>query len=432
MGVNGKSKYKSLLRFTTAGSVDDGKSTLIGRLLYDSKSIFEDQMDHIVESSKRLGKEEVDLSLLTDGLRAEREQGITIDVAYRYFATPKRKFIIADTPGHIQYTRNMVTGASTADLAVILIDSRKGVLEQTVRHSFIASLLDIRHVIFCVNKMDMIGYSEQIFNDIRNSVLVFTQKLGIEDIHFIPISAKYGDNVVDKSENMHWYQGKTFLDLIETIEIKKNKNSYGARFPVQTVLRPLSEEFHDYRGYAGRIAGGAFRTGDSIVIVPALLKSKISGIDIMGTSLSEAGEGDSVTITLEDQVDISRGNLIVPEGDLPVISSDIDMMVCWFNEKPLRPGSKYQVRNYTNQTKCIIRSVNYKTNISTLENENSDTEIRMNDIANISIKTSGPLFFDPYKKNNITGSIIFIDEGTNETVGAGMIIKESTLRKIIL
>jgi sulfate adenylyltransferase subunit 1 len=422
MGVNGKSKYKSLLRFTTAGSVDDGKSTLIGRLLYDSKSIFEDQMDHIVESSKRLGKEEVDLSLLTDGLRAEREQGITIDVAYRYFATPKRKFIIADTPGHIQYTRNMVTGASTADLAVILIDSRKGVLEQTVRHSFIASLLDIRHVIFCVNKMDMIGYSEQVFNDIRNNVLVFTQKLGIEDIHFIPISAKYGDNVVDKSENMPWYRGKTFLDLIETIEIKKNKNNFGARFPVQTVLRPLSEEFHDYRGYAGRVAGGAFRTGDNIVIVPALLKSKISGIDIMGTRLSEAGEGDSVTITLEDQVDISRGNLIVPEGDLPIISSDINMMVCWFNEKPLRRGSKCQVRNYTNQTKCIIKTVNYKTNISTLENENSDTEIRMNDIANISIKTSSPLFFDPYKKNNITGSVIFIDEATNETVGAGMII----------
>jgi sulfate adenylyltransferase subunit 1 len=421
MDINGKSKYKSLLRFTTAGSVDDGKSTLIGRLLYDSKSIFEDQMDHIIQSSKRLGKEDVDLSLLTDGLRAEREQGITIDVAYRYFATPARKFIIADTPGHIQYTRNMVTGASTADLAVILVDARKGVLEQTLRHSYIASLLDIRHIIFCINKMDLVEYSETVFLNIRNELIKVAEKLKIEDPHFIPISAKLGDNIVDPSEKMRWYQGKTFLKLIETIEILKDKNSQDARFPVHTIIRPMSEEYHDYRGFAGRVAGGTFRQGDEITVMPCMLKSRITAINQGWKSVSEANAGDSVTITLGDQIDISRGNMIVKSGDLPLTGQDINLMICWFNERPLKPRGKYLIRNNSNESTCIIKSVKYRMNIDTLEKDTSDMTIKMNDIANISIRTASPLFYDNYKKNNITGSLILIEEGTNDTVAAGMI-----------
>jgi sulfate adenylyltransferase subunit 1 len=421
MEINGKSKYKSLLRFTTAGSVDDGKSTLIGRLLYDSKSIFEDQMEHIVQSSKRLGKEDIDLSLLTDGLRAEREQGITIDVAYRYFATPTRKFIIADTPGHIQFTRNMVTGASTADMAVILIDARKGVLEQTLRHSYIATLLDIRHIVFCVNKMDMVDYSESVFNMIKNELIRLTGKLKTGDVHYIPVSAKYGDNVVDSSDNMKWYHGKTFLRLIEMIEIEKDKNSQDARFPVQTVIRPLSEEYHDYRGYAGRVAGGTFHAGDEVTVLPAMIKSKITGINVMDGELTEASAGDSVTITLKDQVDISRGNLIVMNDQYPNIGQDIRLMTCWFNEKPIKVGGRYIIRNYSNETAGIIKAVNYRMNINTLEKDTTDLNVNMNDIANITIKTSKKLVYDSYKKNNITGSLIIIEEGTNETVGAGMI-----------
>lgn len=422
MAINGESKYKSLLRFTTAGSVDDGKSTLIGRLLYDSKSIFEDQMDHIVQSSKRLGREEIDLSLLTDGLRAEREQGITIDVAYRYFATPARKFIIADTPGHIQYTRNMVTGASTADLAVILVDARKGVLEQTLRHSFIATLLDIRHIVFCINKMDMVGYSESVFNNIKTSLGKIAGKLEIEDPQYIPISAKFGDNVVDRSVNMEWYSGKTFLGFIETVEIKRNKNIDSPRFPVQTIIRPQSDQYHDYRGYAGRIAGGTFRQGDSVTVLPTQLRSTIKSIDVFEKELDAASAGDSVTITLTDQLDISRGDLIVKTGDEPGSGQDIKLMACWFNEKPLQTGGRYVVRNTSNDAGCIVKSVSYKVDITTLEKETSDLTVRMNDIAEITIKTSKPLFYDSYKKNNITGSLLFIDEGTNETVAAGMII----------
>lgn len=422
MKINGKEKNKSLLRFTTAGSVDDGKSTLIGRLLYDSKSIFEDQMEHIVQSGKRLGREELDLSLLTDGLRAEREQGITIDVAYRYFATPARKFIIADTPGHIQYTRNMVTGASTADLAVILIDARKGVLEQTIRHSYIASLLDIRHIIFCINKMDMVNWSESVFSNTKDELVLLADKLNIANTYFIPISAKHGDNVVNKSEKMSWYQGKTFLNLIETIEIGKNKNSEYKRFPVQTIIRPQTKEFHDYRGYAGRVAGGVFRPGDEVTVLPSLLKSKIRSIDVLGKTLSETISGESVTISLEDQIDISRGDMLVSTHNLPVISQDINLMICWFNERPLKIGGKYLIRINSNEAGCIIKSVNYRMNINTLENDFENISINMNDIAYITIKTSKPVFFDSYKKNNITGSMIFIDEGTNETVAAGMIV----------
>jgi len=422
MKINGKSENKSLLRFTTAGSVDDGKSTLIGRLLYDSKSIFEDQMEHIVQSGKRLGREELDLSLLTDGLRAEREQGITIDVAYRYFATPARKFIIADTPGHIQYTRNMVTGASTADLAVILVDARKGVLEQTIRHSYIASLLDIRHIIFCINKMDMINFEESIFVKIQNELAALVTKLKIPDAHYIPISAKYGDNVVDRSEKMEWYHGKTFLNLIETIEIRKNKNPENMRFPVQTIIRPHTTEFHDYRGYAGRVAGGVFKPGDEVTVLPSMLKSRIKSIDVLGKTLSETIAGDSVTISLEDEIDISRGDMLVSGDDLPVISQDINLMICWFNERPMKPGGKYLAKINSNEAGCIMKSVNYRMNINNLEQDFENTTIRMNDIADITIRTSKPIFFDNYKKNNITGSMIFIDEGTNETVAAGMII----------
>jgi sulfate adenylyltransferase subunit 1 len=422
MTINGKSKYKSLLRFTTAGSVDDGKSTLIGRLLYDSKSIFEDQMEHIVQSGKRLGREELDLSLLTDGLRAEREQGITIDVAYRYFATPSRKFIIADTPGHIQYTRNMVTGASTVDLAVILIDARKGVLEQTLRHSYIASLLDIRHIIFCINKMDMVNWSETVFNDIRIELGSLVKKLEIEDAHYIPISAKYGDNVVDRSECMDWYEGKTFLRLIETIEITKNKNPRHQRFPVQTIIRPHTSECHDYRGYAGRVAGGVFRPGDEITVLPSLRKSRIKSIDMFGKTLSESIGGDSVAISLEDQIDISRGDMLVGSDDIPAISQDISLMICWFNERPMKVGGKYLIRINSNEAGCIVKSVSYRMNINTLEHDYENLAVGMNDLAHISIKTSKPVFYDSYKENNITGSMVFIDEGTNETVAAGMIV----------
>jgi len=422
MKINGESEKKSLLRFTTAGSVDDGKSTLIGRLLYDSKSIFEDQMEHIVQSGKRLGRQDLDLSLLTDGLRAEREQGITIDVAYRYFATPERKFIIADTPGHIQYTRNMVTGASTVDLAVILIDARKGVLEQTIRHSYIASLLDIHHIIFCINKMDMVNFEETTFIKIVDELALLVSKLEIANAHYIPISAKYGDNVVDRSDKMNWYYGKTFLRLIETIDISKNKNPEYKRFPVQTIIRPHSPEYHDYRGYAGRVAGGVFRPGDEVTILPSQLKSRIKSIDVMEKKLSEAISGDSVAISLEDQIDISRGDMLVSSNNLPTISQDINLMICWFNERPLKVGGKYIIRINSNESGCIIKSVNYRMNINNLEHDFENTAINMNDIADINIRTSKPIFFDSYKNNNITGSMIFIDEGTNETVAAGMII----------
>jgi sulfate adenylyltransferase subunit 1 len=421
MNNNREQRYRSLLRFTTAGSVDDGKSTLIGRLLYDSKSIFEDQMEHLISSSNRLGKEEIDLSLLTDGLRAEREQGITIDVAYRYFSTPARKFIIADTPGHIQYTRNMVTGASTADLAVILVDARKGVLEQTLRHTYIATLLDIRHIVFCINKMDLVGYSRDVFIKHRQDLEKLCNQLNVGNSYFIPISAKLGDNVVEKSGNMAWYEGKTFLSLIETVEIERDKTSGRARFPVQTVIRPLSREFHDFRGFAGRVAGGTFHKQDQIVVLPGLQKSVITDILVSGESKACANTGDSVTIVLKDQIDITRGCLIVKNNELPETGQELNLMLCWFNEKPLKTGVKYLVRNYTNEVACIVKSVNYKVNINSLTHELEDMKIGMNDIASVCIKTAKPLFFDPYRENNITGSLVFIEEGTNETVGAGMI-----------
>jgi len=411
-----------LLRFTTAGSVDDGKSTLIGRLLYDSKAIFEDQMDAIELTSKRKGEEHVNLALLTDGLRAEREQGITIDVAYRYFATPRRKFIIADTPGHIQYTRNMVTGASTANLAIILVDARTGVVEQTLRHAFIASLLQIPHVVVCVNKMDLVEYSEEVYERIHRQFMAFSSKLDVRDIRFVPISALLGDNVVKRSQNMDWYGGATLMHILENIYIGSDQNHIDARFPVQYVIRPQKAEHHDYRGYAGRILGGAFSAGQRVKILPSGFVSTIKSIDTMDGSLDTAFAPQSVCITIEDDIDISRGDMIVRENNVPNMSQDIDMMVCWFNERPLNPKGKYAVKHTTRDARCMVKEIRYKMDINTLTRNLDDKQVAMNDIARISIRTTQPLFFDPYRKNRNTGGIILIDEGTNETVAAGMII----------
>lgn len=411
-----------LLRFTTAGSVDDGKSTLIGRLLYDSKAIFADQMEAIESASKRMGEEYVNLALLTDGLRAEREQGITIDVAYRYFATPKRKFIIADTPGHIQYTRNMVTGASTANLALILIDARQGVVEQTIRHSYIASLLRIPHIVVCVNKMDLVEYKEEVFANIRESFEMISAKLDVIDVRFIPISALKGDNVVDRSQNMPWYEGSTLMHVLETIHIAADINHCDARFPVQSIIRPYSDEYHDYRGYAGRVAGGIFRKGDQVVALPSGLTSKIKSIDVYNGSIDEVFAPLSVTIQVEDDIDISRGDMIVKSDNIPHSGQDIELMVCWLNEKPLQVGGKYHLKHTTSDARCIIKDIVYKMNISSLEENYNDKTIRMNDIAKILIRTTKPLHFDSYRNNRVTGSLILIDEGTFETVGAGMII----------
>lgn len=411
-----------LLRFSTAGSVDDGKSTLIGRLLYDSKSIFEDQLEAIESASQKRGEDYVNLALLTDGLRAEREQGITIDVAYRYFSTPKRKFIIADTPGHIQYTRNMVTGASTANLAIILVDARKGIIEQTYRHSYIASLLQIPHIIVCINKMDLVDWDEKTFNKIVQDYKAFASKLDIKDVHFLPISALAGDNVVNRSENMPWYQGPTLLYLLETIHIGSDLNHIDARFPVQYVIRPMKNEYHDFRGYAGRIAGGVFRVGDKVKALPSGFSSKIKSIVTMDGELQEAFAPQSVTITLEDEIDISRGDMIVRENNIPQIEQEFDVMLCWMNEKKMVPRGKYILRHTSRECKCIVKETKYKLNINTLQRLEDDLEIGLNDIGRVTIRTTVPLFFDSYRKNRNTGSIILVDEATNETVAAGMIV----------
>ncbi len=411
-----------LLRFTTAGSVDDGKSTLIGRLLYDSKAIFEDQMDAIEKASERIGNEEVNLALLTDGLRAEREQGITIDVAYRYFATPKRKFIIADTPGHIQYTRNMVTGASTANVAIILVDARHGVLEQTLRHSYIASLLQIPHVIFCINKMDLVEYSEDTFEKIKGDIDGFSSKLSVKDIRYVPISALNGDNVVDRSSKMDWYQGPTLLHLLENIHISSDINHDDFRFPVQYVVRPQTAEFPDYRGYGGRVVSGAVKVGDPITVLPSGFTSKVKTIDFFDTTLEEGFAPQSLTITLEDEIDISRGDMLVKSDDLPSTTQDLDMMVCWFNERKMVPRGKYVIRHTSADARCMVTDVQYKMDINKLEQHENDKEVGMNDIARVSLRVTKPLHVDSYTKNRFTGSIILVDEGTNETVAAGMII----------
>ena len=411
-----------LLRFTTAGSVDDGKSTLIGRLLYDSKSIFQDQLDAVEASSKSKGFDYVDLSLLTDGLKSEREQGITIDVAYRYFATPKRKFIIADTPGHIQYTRNMVTGASTANLAIILIDARKGMLEQTHRHAFIASLLRIPHAIVCVNKMDLVDYSQEVYDNIVKDFTAFSSKLGINDVQFIPISALVGDNVVNRSENMDWYQGSTLMYHLETVHISSDYNHVDCRFPIQTVIRPHTLEHQDFRGFAGRIAGGVFKPGDKVKILPSGFNSTIKTVELNGDEISEAFAPMSVTMTLEDEIDVSRGDMIVRKNNVPTIGQDLDVLVTWMSSKPLQLRTKVVIKHTTKECLGMIKELKYKVDINTLHRIENIDAITMNDIARISIRASKPLFYDAYQQNRQTGSIIIIDEQTNETIGAGMII----------
>ena len=411
-----------LLRFTTAGSVDDGKSTLIGRLLYDSKAIFEDQLEAVTTTSKRKGHKGIDLALFTDGLRDEREQGITIDVAYRYFTTPKRKFIIADTPGHIQYTRNMVTGASTANVAIILIDARHGVLEQTKRHAFIASLLQIPHVIVCINKMDLVNYSEEIYNKINIQFEEFSSKLYAKDIRFIPISALDGDNVVNRSKHMDWYQGAPLLNTLENLHISSDINKIDARFPVQTVLRPQRDGFMDYRGYAGRVASGIFRPGDKVTVMPSGFTATIKSIDTYEGSLKEAYAPMSVSITLENDIDVSRGDMIVKTANQPKAVQEFDTMLCWLNNNSASPKAKYTILHTSNEQKAMIKDVMYKIDINTYRREEKDKNLKMNDIARVKIRTTRPLMVDEYRDNRITGSFILIDHTTHETVAAGMIL----------
>ncbi len=413
---------KEILRFTTAGSVDDGKSTLIGRLLFDSKSIYEDQIDNLQKISEKKGISHLELAHLTDGLKDEREQGITIDVAYRYFATPKRKFIIADTPGHVQYTRNMITGASTANLALILVDARKGVIEQTKRHSFIASLLQIQHVVVCVNKMDLEDYSEARFNEIVDEYKSFASKLKIKDVRFIPISALNGDNVVDKSEQMPWFSGDSLLGTLENIHISSDHNMVDCRFPVQNVIRPFSDEFHDYRGYAGRVISGIFKKGDEVMVLPSGFKSKIQSIVLGEEELEEAFPPQSVTINLEDDIDISRGDMIVREHNQPEPKQDIEAMLCWMNNDKMSPRAKYAIKHTSVEARAMIKEVLYKVDINTLHRQEEYGTVGMNDIIRVKMRTTKPLLVDEYNQNKGTGSFILIDESTNETVAAGMVI----------
>lgn len=409
-----------LLRFTTAGSVDDGKSTLIGRLLYDTKTIFQDQLRNLERLCLQRG-EQLNLALLTDGLRAEREQGITIDVAYRYFATPNRKFIIADTPGHIQYTRNMVTGASTANLALILVDARNGVTEQTHRHLFIASLLQIPHVVICINKMDLMNYKQEVYESIKNQLKDFIAKLNIPDISFIPISALQGDNVVEPSKQMLWYNGPTVLYHLENVHIGSDENLIDCRFPVQYVIRPRSDEYHDYRGYGGKIASGVFKVGDKIKVLPSGFTTTITSIESPDGSIQEAFPPMSVVIQLTDDLDISRGDMLVREHNQPTVSQHIDAMICWMNNCSLRAENKYILRHTTKEVKCVINEISYKLDINTLHRIENATELGLNDIGRITLKTAQPIYFDSYRRNRSTGCFILIDEKTNETVGAGMI-----------
>jgi len=413
-----------LLRFTTAGSVDDGKSTLIGRLLYDSKSIFEDQLEAVEEASRSRGNEEVNLALLTDGLRAEREQGITIDVAYRYFATPKRKFIIADTPGHIQYTRNMVTGASTADLAVILVDARHGIMEQTVRHTYIASLLAIKQVVVCVNKMDLVDFSQEVFDKIVADYKSMSASIELDNVTFIPISAKLGDNVVNKSENMPWYTGKALLDFLETVQLPTEAEDR-LRLPVQYVIRPISSKFPDFRGYAGRLAEGSLKVGDKVKVYPSEMTSTVTGIYLGEKELETAVTPESVDVTLADDIDISRGDVIVSiSGVQPMVEQDILLNVCWFRNSALQQGKKYIIRHATGKTLGIVKEIEYKIDINTREKIYDVEKLVMNDIARVRIRTAEPLIYDYYKSNRTMGSLIFVEEGTNDTVGAGMIVPD--------
>ena len=412
-----------MLRFTTAGSVDDGKSTLIGRLFHDTKSIFEDQLEAIEQSSKKRGDENINLALLTDGLRAEREQGITIDVAYRYFATPKRKFIIADTPGHIQYTRNMVTGASTANLALILVDARNGVVEQTRRHSFIADLLGIKHIAVCINKMDLVNYEEDAYEKVLRQFSEFASRLeNVSELTFIPLSALKGDNVVERSDNMPWYKGAPLLYHLENVYVGSDANHVDARFPVQWVIRPHSDRHHDFRGFAGRVAGGVFKLGDEITALPSGFTTKISKIMLGEKEIEEAFFPQSVTIQLEDEIDISRGDMLVKPNNQPNSSQDLDARICWFSgSKKLTQGGKYLIKHTTKTVQAMISEITYKVDVNSLRKNEEDIEFNMNDIGRIKFRTSEPVFYDTYRRNRNTGSFILIDPFTHQTLAAGML-----------
>jgi bifunctional enzyme CysN/CysC/sulfate adenylyltransferase subunit 1 len=410
-----------LLRFATAGSVDDGKSTLIGRLLLDSKAIFEDQLEAVETTSKSRGYDYTDLALLTDGLRSEREQGITIDVAYRYFATPNRKFIIADTPGHVQYTRNMVTGASTADLGLVLVDARQGLTEQSRRHAVILSLLRVPHLVLCVNKMDLVDYSQEKFNEIHKEFTSFATKLSIPDLTIIPISALKGDNVVERSKSMDWYEGPSLLHHLENVHVASDRDLVDTRFPVQYVVRPKSDEYHDYRGYAGRVAGGVIKPGDEMLVLPSGMTSKVAGIDLFETELDEAFPPMSVTIRLEDDVDVSRGDMICRPQNAPKPSQDIDAMICWMSPTPLQPRQKLAIKHTTRTARTMIKDVQYRLDVNSLHRDLETKQLALNEIGRVQLRTTVPLLCDPYEKNRTTGSFILIDEATGVTVGAGMI-----------
>lgn len=411
-----------LIRIATTGSVDDGKSTLLGRLLLDTKQIFEDQMDAIEAASKRRGTDYVDLALLTDGLRAEREQGITIDVAYRYFATPKRKFVVADTPGHVQYTRNMVTGASTADIALILVDARNGILEQTRRHSFIASLLHVPHLVLCVNKMDLVGYRQERYDELVEEFRDFATRLDIVDLRFVPVAALHGDNIVEESPNMPWYRGPSVLQLLEEIHVGSDRNMIDCRFPVQYVIRPHTAQHHDYRGYAGRIQGGVFKRGDEVTVLPAGFTTTISSIDTCDGPVEEAAPPASVVIRLDDEIDVSRGDMICRPHNQPHVGQDLDAMVCWLTDASrLTPGGKYAIKHTSRWARALVKEVQYRLDVNTLHRDVSGHTLDLNEIGRVRLRTTVPLFFDEYRRNRETGSFIIVDETTNNTVGAGMI-----------
>jgi bifunctional enzyme CysN/CysC len=411
-----------LLRFATAGSVDDGKSTLIGRLLYDSKSLFSDQLDAVERVSRDRGNDYTDLALLTDGLRAEREQGITIDVAYRYFATPRRKFIIADTPGHIQYTRNMVTGASTADVALILLDARKGITEQSRRHAFLATLLGVPHVVVCVNKMDLVEFSEPVFDAIRDEFSAFATRLRVRDMTFIPVSALQGDNVVTRSERMPWYDGSPLLSHLERLHVASDRNFVDVRFPVQYVVRPQSYDVLDYRGYAGTVASGVLKSGDRVVALPSGLESTIASIDTADGPVEEAYPPMAVTITLTDEIDISRGDMLCRPQNMPTVSQDIDAQVCWMDESAtLMQGRKYAIKHTTRWARAMVKELSYRIDVNTLHRDETADSLSLNEIGRVQLRVTQPLFVDPYQQNRQTGSFILVDEASNKTVGAGMI-----------
>jgi sulfate adenylyltransferase large subunit len=420
--VVGVADDAELLRFSTAGSVDDGKSTLIGRLLYDTKTVFEDQVRHVEDVSRRRGDERVNLALLTDGLRAEREQGITIDVAYRYFATRKRKFIIADTPGHIQYTRNMVTGASTASLAIILVDARHGLVEQSRRHAFIASLLRIPHLVFAVNKMDLVEWSEARFEEIEAEFRNFAARLDVQDIAFIPISALTGANVVEHSRDTPWYHGPTLLYHLETVHIASDRNLIDVRFPVQRVIRPESAEFPDYRGYAGQVAGGVLRPGDEVVALPSGLSTRITRIEQLGEDLDAAFAPMSVTVHLEDDLDVSRGDLLCRPNNQPIVGQDLDAMVCWMSERPLLSRGRYAIKHTTRWGRAVVNDILYRLDVNTGHRDEVTRELKLNDLGRIRLRTTTPLLYDPYRRNRVTGSFILVDEANNTTVAAGMLL----------